>query len=273
MLLKLIICQAEDNKKQSKIKSSAFVLKKIELIMKNLKLTFILILVSSMSLMAFKQELKQFNQEADRFLKKYVLDGKVDYKRLKDNFQEVDKLYKSLGSVNIDALTDNETKALYINAYNIIVIRQITEYFPLKSALDKNGFFDKVKHNVGGEMLTLDQIEKGKVIIPFRDPRVHFAFSCAAIGCPELANFAFTADKLDAQLDERTANSINNPDFIKMKKNQNQVELSMIFKWYERDFKMKADDALSYINQFRKNKIPENYTIDYYEYDWALNIQ
>lgn len=241
--------------------------------MKNLKLPIIAIFLICISMTALSQGIKQFNQEADVFLKKYVQDGKVDYKKLKDNFQEVDKLYKSLASINKKELTDNETKALYINAYNIIVIRQITEFYPLKSALDKNGFFDKVKHNVGGEMLTLDQIEKGKVIIPFRDPRVHFAFSCAAIGCPELANFAFTADKLDTQLDERTSNSINNPDFIKVKTNENLVELSMIFKWYEKDFKMKADDVISYINQYRENKIPASYDIDHYAYDWSLNIQ
>jgi hypothetical protein len=241
--------------------------------MKNLNLTIIIILFSSLSLMAYKQESNQFNQQLDAFLKKYVQKGKVDYNRLKNNFEDVNSLYKSLENVNVSALSKNETKALYINAYNIIVIRQITEYFPLKSAIDKNGFFDKVKHNVGGEMLTLDQIEKGKVIIPFQDPRVHFAFSCAAASCPELANFAYTADKLDAQLDERTSNSINNPDFIKVNSNENLVQVSKIFKWYERDFKMKADDALSYINQYRKSKIPENYNVDFYEYDWSLNIQ
>jgi hypothetical protein len=241
--------------------------------MKNIKLTIVAILLSSLSVMAYKQEIKKFNQEADIFLKKYVQDGKVDYKRLKNNFPDVDKLYQSLSIVNIKELSKDETKALYINAYNIIVIRQITEYFPLKSAIDKNGFFDKVKHNVGGEILTLDQIEKGKVIIPFQDPRVHFAFSCAAVSCPELANFAYTADKLDEQLNERTTNSINNPDFIKVDPNKNLVEISKIFKWYDRDFKMKAEDALTYINQYRKNKIPGNYTIDFYEYDWSLNIQ
>jgi len=241
--------------------------------MKILKLTIIAILFSSLSLMAYKQEIKEFNEKAETFLKKYVQDGKVDYKRLKENFKEVDRLYKSLSTVNISSLSDQETKALYINAYNIIVIRQITEYFPLKSALDKNGFFDKVKHNVGGEMLTLDQIEKGKVIIPFRDPRVHFAFSCAAKGCPELGDFAYTAEKLDAQLDERTTTAINNPEFIRVKAGQNSVSLSMIFKWYERDFKMTADNVMAYINQYRKNKIPSNYSIDYYQYDWNLNIQ
>lgn len=241
--------------------------------MKKLKLTIIAIFLSSISLTAFSQETKQFNQEVDVFLKKYVQDGKVDYKRLKNNFEEVNKLYQSLASINISGLTENEIKAFYINAYNIIVIKQITENYPIESALNKKGFFNIVQHNVGGEMLTLDQIEKGKVIIPYRDPRVHFAFSCAAISCPELANYAFTAENLDAQLDERTTNSINNPDFIKVKANENLVELSMIFKWYEKDFKMKADDVMAYINQYRKNKIPTSYDIRHYAYDWSLNIQ
>ena len=75
--------------------------------MKNLKLTIITILLSSMSLMAYKQNINEFNQEADLFLKKYVQDGKVDYKRLKNNFEEVDKLYQSLATVNIKEMTKN----------------------------------------------------------------------------------------------------------------------------------------------------------------------
>ncbi|WP_340153266.1 DUF547 domain-containing protein [uncultured Marivirga sp.] len=241
--------------------------------MKTFKFTIIAILYFGISVMASGQAITKFNAEVDAFLKNYVLNGKVDYKRLKNNFQDVEKLYNSIATLKINDLSKNETKALYINAYNIIVIRQITEYFPLKSAIDKNGFFDKVKHNVGGEMLTLDQIEKGKVIIPFQDPRVHFAFSCAAASCPELADFAYTANNLEAQLNERTTNAVNNPDFTKVQPNNNLVEISKIFKWYERDFKMESNDALSYINKYRTNKIPENYKVEFYEYDWSLNIQ
>lgn len=219
------------------------------------------------------QGLSQFNQEVDTFLGKYVSNGNVDYKAIKDNFNDVDRLYKSLATVDLKNASANEQKAFYINAYNIIVIHQIAKYYPLKSALDRNGFFDKVRHSVAGESLTLDHIEKGKVILKFKDPRVHFAFSCAAKGCPELANFAFRADKLDAQLDERTKNSLNNPEFIKINEGDMSVDLSMIFKWYNKDFTMSEPSVLAYVNKYRTKKIPASYAVDFYDYDWSLNIQ
>jgi hypothetical protein len=222
---------------------------------------------------AESRPLTSFNEAADAFLKKYVEKGKVDYKSLKQNFAEVDQLYVQLAGVSLTAATKNEKMAFYINAYNVIVIRQITEYFPLKSALDKNGFFDKVRHQVGGEELTLDQIEKGKVIIPFRDPRVHFAFSCAAIGCPELGDFAYTADNLERMLEQRTRSAINNPEFIIVDPATKEVKLSMIFKWYEKDFTINEATVLAYINKYRSTPIPASYTMSHYKYNWDLNIQ
>jgi len=220
---------------------------------------------------AANESVNAFNKSADNFLKQYVVGGKIDYKNLKKRFSEIDQLYKSLAQVDLDNMSDADIKAFYINAYNIIVIRQITDYYPLKSALDKNGFFDKVKHNVGGESLTLDQIEKGKVIIPFKDPRVHFAFSCAAQGCPELANFAFMGATIDQQLEKRTKNAINNPDFIMVKADKKEVKLSMIFKWYEKDFTLEAPSVMAYINKYRTQKIPASYDTSFYPYDWSLN--
>ncbi len=241
--------------------------------MKLLFKSFLILAITINQALSEHQSVSVFNQSADNFLKKHVTAGKIDYKNLKTNFNEINQLYQSLAKVKIGGLAKDEIQAFYINAYNIIVIRQITDYYPLKSALDKNGFFDKVKHNVGGEQLTLDQIEKGKVIIPFRDPRVHFAFSCAAIGCPELASFAYKGSKLDQQLETRTRNAINNPEFIMVNAAKREVRLSMIFKWYEKDFKMNAPSTIEYINKYRDNKIPNNYNVTFYDYDWSLNTK
>lgn len=239
--------------------------------MKHVIILYLTSLLILQSLQTFSQNIDTFNQQADKFFEKYVMKGNVDYKNLKGNFNEVDQLYVAIKSIDTKNFNENELKAFYINAYNIIVIHQITQYFPLKSALDRNGFFDKVKHNVAGESLTLDQVEKGKVILKFKDPRVHFAFSCAAAGCPELVNFAFDADKLEQQLEERTRNAINNDNFIKVNNTTKEVSLSMIFKWYENEFIEGSPSVLAYINQYRTQKIPDNYTVKFYDYDWSLN--
>lgn len=239
--------------------------------MKHIATLVLILTMSSQTFIGSAQSLATFNQQADQFFKTNVVKGKVNYKKLKDNFSEVDKLYASLNTIDLAKVSDDEIKSFYINAYNIIVIHQIAKYYPLKSALDRNGFFDKVKHNVAGENLTLDQIEKGKVILKFRDPRVHFAFSCAATGCPELANFGFNPEMIEQQLVSRTTNAVNNPNFIKVNNQSKEVSVSMIFKWYEKDFLENDPSVLAYINRFRTQKIPDNYTLKFYDYDWSLN--
>ena len=233
-------------------------------------LTFLLILLAHL-VHATPSSTATFNQSADTFLQEHVVDGKLDYKKIKTNFSEIDGLYQQLANVSLKGATKNEQIAFYINAYNIIVIRQITSLYPINSALDKKGFFDQTQHKVAGENLTLDQIEKERVIKPYKDARVHFAFSCAALGCPELANFAFTADKLDQQLNERTKKVINDPEFIKVDPKKQSAKLSMLFKWYEKDFTFDHPDVLAFINDYRNKPIPSTFKISHYEYDWRLN--
>jgi hypothetical protein len=164
-----------------------------------------------------------------------------------------------------------EKKSFYIHAYNLIVIYQIAKYYPLKSPLDQSGFFDKVKHQVGGEAMTLNYLEIKKIIIPYQDPRIHFALACAAKGCPKLATFSYSTDNLDQQLTIRTKLALNDPAFTRVNNAQKKVEVSKIFDWYEKDFTQEGMSVLSFINQYRDEPIPTNYTLTFYEYDWQLN--
>lgn len=239
--------------------------------MKKLAFAIVLLLTTPSTIFAHAS-LSNFYDQVDEFLKRYVKKGRVDYQQIKSNFEEVDAIYQSLSGYTLDGLDAAEIQAFYINAYNIIVIRQIAKLYPVRSALDQNGFFNKVKHKVAGEMLTLDQIEKGKVILKYNDARVHFAFSCAANSCPELADFAYRPEKLDGQLDERTRKALNDPDFTKVDQGNESVQLSMLFKWYLKDFEQNGMSSLDFVNRYRKDKIPASYKLNFYEYDWGLNV-
>ncbi|NMM49506.1 DUF547 domain-containing protein [Marinigracilibium pacificum] len=215
----------------------------------------------------------EFTNRADKFLNKYVEKGRVDYASIKDNPREINDMYAMLADIDLQGKDKNELTAFYINAYNIIVIHQIVKYYPLKSAINKNGFFNMIKHDVAGEQLTLDKIEKGKVIFKYGDPRVHFAFSCAANSCPELANFAFKPEVLDKQLDTRTKKAVDDSNFIKVNTSSKKVELNQIFEWYNKDFTQKGQDVITWINQYKTNDIPNSFKVTYYSYDWGLNIR
>ncbi len=214
---------------------------------------------------------KAFIDAVQPFLQTHVENGRVGYVQLKKSGKGLADLYKQAGAVSLSGASDAEKKAFYINAYNIVVIHQVVQAFPLKSPLDKDGFFDKSKHRVAGQELTLNQLEKDKLLAAYSDARVHFVVVCAAISCPPLADFAYTPDKLDAQLDERTRLALNDPQFIRVNKGQKKVEVSKIFDWYKSDFNQSGKPLLTFINTYRREKIPTDYSVGFYEYNWTLN--
>ena len=220
---------------------------------------------------AAQADLEKFTGEADAFLRAYVQDGKVDYANLKKDFGKIESLYNQVGTMNLANAPENARKSFYLNAYNLVVIYQVTKFFPLKSALDASGFFDQVKHRVAGEAITLNALEMDKLIRTYGDARVHFTLACAAKGCPKLASFAFQPATLDAQLDERAALALNSPYFIRVNKGQKKAEVSKIFDWYRKDFTNGGKSVVAYINQYRREKIPTDYALGFYEYDWSLN--
>ncbi len=216
--------------------------------------------------------LDDFFSNADTFFKKHVRNGLVDYKNIKTNYREIEDLYAAVRNLNIASASNIEKKAFYINAYNLIVIYQVTKSYPLKSPLDQSGFFDQVKHTVAGEPMTLNYLEKTKLINEYKDPRLHFALACAAKSCPQLANYAFKPADLDAELTLRTKRAINDKTWLIIKPVERKIELSQIFKWYENDFTMDGkSEILEFINKYRGVAIPETFEVGYYEYDWSLN--
>jgi hypothetical protein len=218
-----------------------------------------------------EDELSAFTKSSDVFLKKYVTNGSVAYTKIKQNITEVEGLYNQIGEISLSGIDPTMQKAFYINAYNIIVIYWVAKHYPLKSPLDNSGFFDKIKHKVAGEEMTLNSLEIKKLLTTYKDARVHFALACAAKSCPPLASFAYMPATLEKQLTERATAALNNPGWMKVNASQKKVELSKIFDWYKKDFTADGKTEIEWINQYRTEKIPTNFSVGFYEYNWALN--
>ncbi len=219
-------------------------------------------------------DIVSLQEEAHALLKQRVSDqGMVDYQSILNNRDRVDELYQQIGDISLTDASDAEKKAFYINAYNVATIHQVIENYPIASPTDVDGFFDKKKHTVAGEQLTLNELEKTKLLAPYQDPRVHFVLVCAAMSCPPLADFAYEADKLEEQLEEKTRQALNNDAFVQVMSDKKRVELSKIFEWYQGDFTQQSPSLIAYVNQYRDQKIPTDYQIGHYEYDWSLNKQ
>jgi hypothetical protein len=229
-----------------------------------------LFLVTS-NLVVHGTSLKAFTEGVDAFLKKYVSDGLIDYSKIAENSGDIEKLYRDIGTMDLNKATTNEKKAFYINAYNMVVIYSIVRNYPVASPMDVKGFFDKAKHDIAAERLTLNELENQKLRQIYNDGRLHFALVCAAKSCPPLAASAFTPDKIEEQLNERTKFALNDNTWIKVHPKQKKVEVSQIFEWYKDDFASKGSGLINWINRFRTEKIPVAYAVSFYKYDWSLN--
>ena len=226
----------------------------------------------------------EFSHELfDQVLQKYVnSQGRVDYAGLKSNPGTFES-YLNLLAVN--APSDNATfqagLAFWINAYNALTIKGVLDHYPTTSVRKIKlfgGFFSRIKFQVGGRSYTLDNIEHDIIRYEFGDPRIHFALVCASLGCPVLENRAFVAETLEKRLNNATAKFINNPEKVRLDRENGVLHLSQIFEWYAEDFEDTHGSVINFILEY----LPEADTaflkkeevqIQYFKYDWSLNAQ
>ena len=236
------------------------------------KLIFVLLFLNGITTIIFAQDnSNSFFDDADKFFRKYIKDGLVEYKSIKESQADLNKLIKTIEELEYQkSLDSNYNKAVLINGYNLFTIYSIVEKYPVRSPKDIAGFFDKTEYLVGGESFTLNEIEN-KLRDEYNDPRIHFALVCAAKGCPKLLSSAYVPDKLERQLQEQTIKTLNDDYYIHLNKKNKKVVLSEIFKWYEKDFLSQNRNIIEYLNRFVNDTIPVEYSISYLNYDWRLN--
>ncbi|MEZ4822008.1 MAG: DUF547 domain-containing protein [Ignavibacteria bacterium] len=219
----------------------------------------------------------------DNFFKKYVSDGKVKYAEVK-NDMALEKIKNDLKNFEPYAISDDtERLAFWINVYNIYTIDLITQYYPLNSILEieersgTNPWTMEFIEMAGGRKYSLDEIEKEIIIPKYNEPRIHYALVCAAESCPVIIAEAYTPEKLVNQFDTQAGIFLNDKSKNYLDRKDNALYLSMIYKWYGRDFIKKdssvVDHVKKYINESDREFINLNDTkqLEYLDYSWKLN--
>ncbi|MEM7085042.1 MAG: DUF547 domain-containing protein [Bacteroidota bacterium] len=208
----------------------------------------------------------------DKLLKKHVNNnGLVNYKGFQEDRTALHAYLQMLSAQQpTKDWSVQELLAYYINLYNAYTVDLIVDNYPVKSIKDINGPWTRGIVPIGKNNLSLGGIENG-VLRKMNEPRIHFAINCASISCPNLLNEAYTAAKINEQLDNVTINFING--------NKNEIDpdnpkLSSIFNWYAKDYKVNGKtNVIAYINQYSEVKIDPASSLKYLAYDWSLNEQ
>lgn len=210
----------------------------------------------------------------DGLLRDHVRDGRIDYTAAGADARLASYL-AALAAAEPDAEpSDTARLALWLNAYNALVIRSVVDHQPLESVTAVRGFFDTIKHTVAGREVTLDQLEN-EIIRPFGDARIHAALVCGAVGCPPLLPEAYAAERLDEQLDEQCRAWLSDPGKVSIDRAGETLWVAMAFKWYADDFERAGGPAgfvKQYLGEDDQLWIAEGgYTVRFLEHDWRLN--
>ena len=217
----------------------------------------------------------------DALLAKHVdEDGWVDYEGLQADVDKLDRYIESLGQAPLEELGRDQKLALLINAYNAFTLKLLLEHYPISRILDIQSAqrWDAVRWNVGEETWSLNQIEHEQIRPMFREPRIHFALVCAAVGCPPLRNDAYLAERLEAQLQDQAEYVHRHKTWFDFDAEAGIVRLTQLYLWYRADFEQVRSDMLEYAARFSielkealdAGKKPR---ITWLEYDWNLNSQ
>ena len=256
-------------------------------------------LVVFLCLLVFTSAHAQFDPQYaawDALLKKHVhwladdRQSRVDYAGFKADRAELKQVLDGFSAVPraaFDGWTAPQQMAFLINAYNAFTVELILTRDPdLKSIKDLGSFISppwkKKFFTLLGEERHLDWIEHEQLRPVYHDPRVHAAVNCASIGCPALRNEAFTALRLDAQLDDGFLRFMS--DRTRNRMRDNRLEVSSIFKWFHEDFERgdrgysKLEDVFArYAAQLTDDPAEQarlrakSVAASYLDYDWSLN--
>lgn len=218
-------------------------------------------------------------------LKRFVLKQKnkvnrFDYARFSETDQAQLKRYLStLAAIPISNYNRKQQRAYWINLYNALTVNVILAHYPVNTIMDispswfSHGPWREKWITVENQALTLDDIEH-RILRPiWKDPRVHYAVNCAAIGCPNLQSLAFTAENTELMLEQAAREFVNHPRGASV--SFGQLRVSSIYHWFEEDFGGNDAGVIEHLKLYADAKLlaalNEQKRISDHFYDWTIN--
>ena len=211
-----------------------------------------------------------FFKESDAFFKQNVINGKLNYKAVKEKPEKLNELVKLIAGVDVEELEISQTKAFYINAYNVLVVKKVVDNYPIESPRQINRFFTKSEFMVAGQKLSLRQIEIRKLRKIYLDPRIEFALADGAVSGPGFKKGAYLPAELNDELEARTIRMMNDERYVK--EETGEVVISELLKKNRSVLRKKKISLHDFVNSYRKQPINRSKKMVYAHYDWRLNV-
>ena len=231
----------------------------------------------------------------DQFLKNVVNErGEVNYQAAAQDPSLLKAYLEKLTQVDEAALRQQwpreEKLAFWLNAYHAGIIQAVLAHYPVKSLLEIPSVWDIDAVQVGIHHYSLNNLRQRELIGAFRDEKIDTALACGARSCPAFLREAYTGPRVEGQLFLAAQRFVNDPVLNVIEPQSKKLQISKIFKWYGKDFKLDFSSeerdlrfseeeyaVLSFLANYLKdeNKIQyleeSRYKIKYLDFDWSLN--
>ena len=223
-------------------------------------------------------------------------DGLVDYAGLGVERARFDAYLAQLAGVKAEDFrkwSGLQREAFWINAYNAYAIQLILDNYPVDSIKDMGGFFSSVfdkryiplQHLVAVDAraqastkkaLSLGEVEH-EILFPIsKTPLFHFAIVCASTSCPVLRAEAYTAEKMELQLQEQARGFLADTTRNDVSLSRGRLRISKIFDWAEKELETYPGGIRRILQDFGPASLREDpglatAKLKYRDYDWSLN--
>ncbi len=222
---------------------------------------------------------------ADSLLRRHVDGmGRVNYAGLGEDALLEDALQGIADQDPRGFQSEREALAFYLNAYNLAALgiaARMAKGDPrflqqgLRRWFARLHFFFLERVRVARRSRTLFGLEFLTIRLQFKDPRVHFALTCATSSCPPLRAGLYSAERLDQDLEAAARNFVRPSVGYHLDRHSGSVVFNRIFKWYRRDFRALGGPRGALLRwgppedvEFvRRHRVKVRYA----PYDWGLN--
>ncbi len=230
--------------------------------------------------------------------------GLADYKNAHKQtlYSTFEEAVCELQGVNMGKMDDKTRLAFGINLYNLMIKYGFMKVGIGSTTLARGAFFSSVKFNVGGDILSFNDLENGvlrgnavppySLFAPFSktdprrrlaldkaDCRIHFALNCGANSCPPVKNF--TASAVDEELRIVAQAFTEQEENVRLLPEKNEIYLNKILSWYGVDFAPSKDllpeKVVTFLRGEKKQTLQtmidsgKKISVNFNEYDWSTN--
>jgi hypothetical protein len=196
--------------------------------------------------------------------------------------------------------------AFGLNVYNLFIIYAFIKVGIGTSSLGRGAFFSRVKMNIGGDILSFNDLENGilrgntrhpyaskppfakddprlRLSLSKLDCRVHFGLNCGAKSCPPVKYFH--PESLEEELRIVALSFCEKDENVLVNDKKHEVHFSMLLKWFQSDFCESKEKLPETVLPFLKGekqqmmermmekaaKYKKPISIKFQTYDWTAN--